>query len=233
MYQLVLDRAIGEYVLPKGWFILAAGNRLEDRAVSFRMPTALANRFTHIQFEHSLDDWVDWAWKHNVNPNIIGFIRYRPDLLMAFNKDSSEKAFASPRTWDFASRMIKVTPTKLLPEMLVGTVGEGATAEFMAFLRIQSELPDLDEILKGKDYTPPKDRMDLKYALVSALATRAKSVAHFTRLIDFSETMPTEFGVLMVQMLIGKDESTIAACANWGKWARKNSDVIVSKKEMS
>lgn len=233
MYQLVLDRAVGEYNLPDGWFILAAGNRIEDRAVSYRMPTALANRFTHINFEVSLDDWCDWAMKvGKVNPNIIGFVRFKPDLLWAFNPDSSEKAFASPRTWDFASRMIKVTPTKLLPEMLEGTVGKGATAEFMAFLKVQTELPDIDDILNGKDYTPPKGRMDLRYALVSALVTRAKTLKHFTRLIDYSGSMETEFGVLMVTMLIGKDESTIAACPNIDKWARAHSDVIVSKKEL-
>lgn len=233
MYQLVLDRAIGEYVLPEGWFILAAGNRIEDRAVSYRMPTALANRFSHISFEVSLDDWCDWAARQGkVNPNIIGFIRFKPDLLWAFNPDSSEKAFATPRTWDFASRMIKVTPTRLLPEMLEGTVGKGATAEFMAFLKVQTELPNIDDILNGQDYTPPKGRMDLRYALVSALVTRAKTVKHFTRLVDYSESMETEFGVLMVTMLIGKDENTIAACANIDKWARRNSDVIVSKKEL-
>ena len=128
--------------------------------------------------------------------------------------------------------MIKVTPTRLLPEMLEGTVGKGATAEFMAFLKVQTELPNIDDILNGQDYTPPKGRMDLRYALVSALVTRAKTVKHFTRLIDYSETMEVEFGVLMVTMLIGKDEGAIVACANIDKWSRKHSDVIVSKKEL-
>ena len=33
LYQLVLDRRVGEYVLPAGWWIVAAGNRQKDRAV--------------------------------------------------------------------------------------------------------------------------------------------------------------------------------------------------------
>ena len=32
-YQLILDRKIGEYTLPDGWAIVAAGNRESDRGV--------------------------------------------------------------------------------------------------------------------------------------------------------------------------------------------------------
>ena len=46
LYQLVLDRRVGEYQLPEGWRIIAAGNRAADRSVSYRMPAALANRFS-------------------------------------------------------------------------------------------------------------------------------------------------------------------------------------------
>ena len=48
MMQLVLDRKVGEYTLPPGWRIIAAGNRVSDRAAAQRMPTALRNRFAHI-----------------------------------------------------------------------------------------------------------------------------------------------------------------------------------------
>ena len=48
LYQLVLDRRIGEYELPPGWWIVAAGNRQQDRAVTFRMSSALVNRFIHL-----------------------------------------------------------------------------------------------------------------------------------------------------------------------------------------
>ena len=43
LYQLILDRRVGEYELPEGWRIIAAGNRREDKAVTFRLSSALAN----------------------------------------------------------------------------------------------------------------------------------------------------------------------------------------------
>lgn len=228
MYQLVLDRMIGEYHLPDGWYVLAAGNRIEDRAVTYRMPTPLANRFVHIDFEVSPDDWVEWATWNNVNPNIIAFIRFKPDLLFAFKPDSSEKAFPTPRSWDFASRMIQIAPTRLLPETLEGTVGKGATAEFMAFLKVQTELPDIKTIFGGDNFVPK--RMDLKYALVAALATHAKGVKQYERMLEYSGYLDTEFAVLLITMLVAKNEEDMAVAPSFVKWARKNSDVIITRK---
>ena len=54
LYQLTLDRRLGEYELPDKWRILAAGNRAEDASVVFKMPAALSNRFIHLDFEHNI-----------------------------------------------------------------------------------------------------------------------------------------------------------------------------------
>ena len=81
LYQLVLDRRVGEYELPDGWRIVAAGNRQEDKSVVFRMPAALANRFVHLDFEVDYDDWRDWAVARGIHPLVIGFLGLRRELL--------------------------------------------------------------------------------------------------------------------------------------------------------
>ncbi len=90
-YQLVLDRKLGEYTLPDGWAIIAAGNRDSDRAATTRMPTPLRNRFVHLDFEADLQEWSEWAIQANVRPEIIAFLRFRPELLSQFDRD--QKAF--------------------------------------------------------------------------------------------------------------------------------------------
>lgn len=32
-YQFILDRCLGEYMVPDGYSVIGAGNRLEDRAI--------------------------------------------------------------------------------------------------------------------------------------------------------------------------------------------------------
>jgi hypothetical protein len=234
MYQLTFDRAVGEYHLPDEWYVIAAGNRLQDRAVSYRMPSALANRFTHIEFEANIDDWTKWAInlaKPLVNPNVISFLNFRPELLAPdFNKESSEHAFPSPRSWEFASRLVHLgISIKVLPELLEGTVGKGATAEFLQFLKVQTELPDIKTIFGGSNFWPDK-RSDLKYALVAALTTRAKTPTEYERMVQYSAHIDEEFSILLITMLTSKDMTAMARAPSFDKWAMDHSDVIITKK---
>src|SRR4051812_47294352 len=43
-YSLLLERRVGEYALPPGTWVVAAGNRTEDRALVRAMSSALVNR---------------------------------------------------------------------------------------------------------------------------------------------------------------------------------------------
>lgn len=214
--------------------IVAAGNRLEDRAVVYRMSTALANRFWHIDFEVSLDNWTEWALKHGINANILGFLQWRPELLAPeFDPNSSEKAFPTPRSWEFASKNLLLTNRyNLLAAILEGTVGKGATSEFMAFIKLQTELPNLGKILSSEDDSVPH-KTDLKYALISALVTKASTPKQIDRLIQYSELLPEEFGILLVTMLVSKvGEKTVALAPAMEKWAQNHIDVILPFREM-
>jgi len=228
-YQIAIrPHQLGPYHLPEKWVIIAAGNRIEDRALARGIPTALANRFRHIELEVSIDDWVNWALQRgHVDANIVGFLRFRPELLFQFNPESSEKAFPTPRSWEAASRTLSI-PKAILAETLEGTVGKGATAEFMAFLKIQAELPDINKIFQGENFVPK--RLDLKYALVSALASRCEKIPQFNRLIQYSEQLPAEFSVLLVSMLLSKDEKSVVQAPSFEKWVKGHQDIVVSRK---
>ena len=80
-YQLILDRRLGEYAIPEGWAIFAAGNRQGDRGVTYAMPAPLANRFTNYDMEANLDDWIGWALNHGIDARILGFLRDRKSVV--------------------------------------------------------------------------------------------------------------------------------------------------------
>ena len=100
-YQLILDRRLGAYQIPDGWAIFAAGNRQGDRGVTYTMPAPLANRFSHFEVEANLDDWVAWAYANKIDERLIGFLRFRPELLFDFDPAHNPVAFPSPRSWSF------------------------------------------------------------------------------------------------------------------------------------
>ena len=102
-YQLVLDRRLGEYRLPDEWVVIAAGNPASERGVHFAMPRPLRNRFVHLDLEPDLEDWSKWAIKAHVRPEIIAFLRFKPELLHAADVTSDANAWPTPRSWEMAS----------------------------------------------------------------------------------------------------------------------------------
>lgn len=222
-YQLVLDRKLGEYTLPDGWAIVAAGNRDSDRAVTTRMPTPLRNRFVHLEFEVDLHEWSEWAIQAGIRPEVLAFLRFRPELLSAFDRD--QNAFPSPRSWEFVSRILESAPDKTVEhELFAGAVGPGAATEFSAFLRIFRELPNIDAILLNPHREPVPEEPAAQYAVASALA-RCASDINFDRVCAYIDRMPTEFRVLCVRDASLR-EPAIRHTASYTKWAIENHAVL-------
>ncbi len=222
-YQLVLDRKLGEYTLPDGWAIVAAGNRDSDRAVTTRMPTPLRNRFVHLEFEVDVQEWSEWAVQSGIRPEVIAFLRCRPELLSAFDRDAT--AFPSPRSWEFVSRILDSASHQTIEhELFAGSVGTGAATEFSAFLRMFRELPNIDAILLNPLNEPVPENAAAQYAVASALA-RCASDVNFDRVCQYLGRMPTEFSVLSVRDASLREPS-IRHTGGYTKWAIENHHVL-------
>ena len=151
-YQLILNRRLGTYYLPKNVVIVAAGNRESDKGVSFRMPMPLANRFVHLEVRADYDSWNEWAVKHRVHKDVVGYIGFAKQDLMDFNPRSSSRAFATPRSWSFVSEFLydEDATDAELSDLIAGTVGDGLGVKFMAHRKVAGQMPNPSEILLGK-----------------------------------------------------------------------------------
>ncbi len=235
-YQLILDRRLGAYEVPEGWAIVAAGNRQGDRGITYSMPAPLANRFSHYELDVNLDDWVAWAYENQIDERLIGFLRFRPELLFEFDPAHNPVAFPSPRSWEFAHRGLQKFSTKsqVLVEALQACVGPAAGLELHAFVENLDKLPDLDAIIRGELMTVPKET-DLQYAVASALvgrAIQAKGSANsqevFGNIIDYAGAFPQrEMGVMLISDMhraIGQD---LFQVPQFSKWAKAVADVML------
>ncbi len=225
-YQLILDRQIGEYTLPKGWTVIAAGNGDKDRAVTHRMPTALANRMVHIEMQTSTEDWILWAQTANIRSEIIAFLRFRPKLLHDFDPQVSSKAFASPRSWEFVSKILNAKAHKDVEfELFQGTIGLAAATEFIGFLQVYRDLPSIDSILENPNAVAVPSEPASLYALCEALGAKA-SADNITQILMYAEKLPLEFTVLIMRTAVCRDESLVQTHA-FIAWAQKNAHVLM------
>ncbi len=235
-YQLILDRRLGDYQVPDGWAIFAAGNRQGDRGVTYSMPAPLANRFSHYEVDTHLDDWVAWAFKNDIDERIIAFVRFRPELLFDFDPAHNPVAFPSPRSWEYSHRALKKfmdTPDLLLGS-LQACVGQAAGIELKAFIDNLDNMPDLEAIVRGEKTSVPKE-IDLQYAVATALvghAIRAKNTddaqEKFGHILNYAQKMPQrEMGVMLVSDMhraIGQD---LFSVPQFSQWANSIADVMI------
>ena len=231
-YQLVLDRRVGEHVLPEGWAIVAAGNR-EGEGVVFRMPAPLANRFVHVELEPDLDDWVSWALGAGIEDEVIAFLRFRPNLLFQFDPSRyTEKAFPTPRTWEKVSRILSAFKRRgsldgVFFEAVKGCVGEGPASEFCAYCRIWGQVPTFEEIILNPEGAPVPEGLDVQYA-VATMISRRITKDNFPAARKFIERLEEEIQVMIIKQALQTPEGkTITQSRSFVEWASKHSDLIL------
>jgi len=224
-YQLILDRKVGEYCLPEGWRILCAGNRLQDRAMAGKMSSALNNRLIHIDFEPQLGDWVNWANSNAIRTEIISFIRFRPEMLHDHDPSKDARSFQTPRTWAYASRILNSVPPELEYPMLIAAVGEAAAGEFMSYIRIYRDLPDIEEIEKNPQGARLPDEPASLYATAGMLSEHM-SAKNIPKVNEYLRRMPDEFQVPTVKMTIQRNPDLLET-KEMAEWIADNTDILL------
>lgn len=226
LFQLVLDRKLGEYTLPDICEIIACCNRESDGGGVQKMHLALANRFTHLDMDPDLQDWCKWAVKANIHPMVIAHLRLRPSRLHAMetwiggqqesdrHKHAGQscscgaqmkratRAFPSPRSWEFVSRMTHQNPQNGIAHALfAGAVGEADAVEYSGTLRLYRELPSVDAILMNPDKATLPQNPAGMYAVSSALV-RMTDTKNFGRVLRYMERLSQEYLAFYIQMLV-------------------------------
>lgn len=203
-YQITLDRVVGEHKLPDNCIVIAAGNRVTDKSVAYKMPKALANRMLHIEIEVNLAAWRTWAVFHGIHPMVLGYLEFKPDALMGFDASSEELAYASPRSWEMVSNVLHISGSDMeeVFPLVAGLVGMGAASEFRAWSQVYQDLPEMEEIFAGRAKTMPKNA-DCLYALVSAMTAYARDhredAEQIRNSIVYAMHMPPDFSVVLLK----------------------------------
>lgn len=249
--QLVLDRRLGEYGLPAGWRVVAAGNRVVDRAGSYQIVSSLANRMVHIPVACGLppmeltgdgvsvdvNAWKVWAYSSGLREEVIAFLSFRSDLLW---RATGQVAYATPRTWEYVSRLLDAGGGKAAPLAVRGCVGDAPGKEFLAFLEVRERMPDPDAIIAGKEERAPgRGEPDVAWAVCVALAVRMlrqkkkgrdKLVSACRAVMRYLERLDADFQVFLLTELFwnARVGTEIANLPEFAEWRRRHPEVFAA-----
>jgi ATPase family associated with various cellular activities (AAA) len=207
-FQLVLNRRVGTYVLPKGVSIIAAGNREADKGVTYRMPSPLANRFVHIELRTDFDDWQEWAVNNFIHEQVVGYLGFAKQDLFDFDPKSASRAFPTPRSWSFVSNLLEDDDLddNTLTTLIAGAIGEGLAVKFMAHRKVAKQMPNPEDILNGKVQKCAIKEISAMYSLSVSMCyelktAHQKKVKHWDTMADYffgfmMDNFPTEIVVM-------------------------------------
>ena len=224
-YQLILDKKLGEYELPPGWAIVAAGNHARNGGMHYSLAPALANRFVHIEMECSAEEWDAWAAQNGITDITRAFIRFRPALIHDMEARKTGMAFPSPRSWAFADDIAKLnlgTAEEL--ELLKGTVSEGAAVEYLAFMKTARELPSASEILISPDTAPVPTSPAAKHAVVVMLERKAEP-KNFKQCMTYVQRLDVEYQTAFMHG-ITKHKRELCSAKEYVDWCVTNKAML-------
>lgn len=162
-YSLLLERRLGEHKLPAGTWVVAAGNRAQDRALVRAMSSALVNRVVILNVRVDTKEWLVWAKANGVRPEILSFVVFQPDSL-ARVVPSEPVPFSTPRAWTALSRALDlaeargIVDTEVTRALAFGRVSAQDAAIFCALKdnSIEPPLP-VAEYVTGRAEMPESD----------------------------------------------------------------------------
>lgn len=145
IFQLVLDRRVGSYVLPPGWSVVAAGNYMEGYTVSgFTSDPAFVNRFCHLILsggESTVEEWVNYmSAVHGGNAaEVIEFASQNVKHLDG--EVAGELGFSiqpSRRSWEMVVRVNEASQRlnandSTRTEVLAGLIGRELALSFVRY----------------------------------------------------------------------------------------------------
>lgn len=233
-YQITLDRVVGEHKLPENCIVIAAGNRVTDRSVAYKMPKALANRLMHFEVESNFDSWRRWAVENGVNAKVVGFIAFKRNYLLNSDASADDLAYATPRSWEAVSNVLNLVDDdaeKVFP-MICGLVGRGVAIEFRTWSKIYSTLPGVEDVFAGREAVVPQST-DALYALVSAMVQFAREHKDNLKMIEnsiaYSLRMPPDFSVVLIKDYFAIEEGyrqKLLAMPTFRKWLERNGRIL-------
>lgn len=202
-YSLILDRRVGDYRLPDGWMIVAAGNAAFHGAVSYDMGTALADRMFHFHVQSTFDAFMEYGMIHEFSPEVMAYLQIRPDKLDDTSLQLAQDYLtgASPRGWEDVSRVLKSSLSDTVKATFIqGRIGAANATEFLAAIREIQAGSNVVELLEANRGAETKallpESLDGLYGLVYGLASAATDRVRLLRALEIVDQFPDLPGAL-------------------------------------
>jgi len=232
LMQLILaGRINGHEINKKLVTFIAATNGRADKAGVSGLLEPVKSRFSIVELEVSVEDWVTWAHANNMPVELIGFVRHRPELLHKFEPTKDISNSPCPRNIAFIGMQQSAgLPKELELNAFKGRCGEAFAMEYKGFLDLYRAMPNLDQIVLSPKTAKVSNEPCIQYALAGALARRVNE-QNIDNVITYLDRLPGEIGVVFMKDAAEinskkPEDQNVTFTRAWSKYSSEKGNLI-------
>lgn len=182
----MLNRRVGPWYLPKGWSVVAASNRFNDRSGVTRNFDFVINRRSEIHISDHFESFKVWAIANGVDYMLISFAESNISIVFSEEGPKVQGPWCTPRSLVKAGEIVNALRTinedgtpgpiptnEVVQELIASWIGEGAMLQLMATVKLDNAMPKMADILNnpGSAAVPdePDSMMLVTYKLAAAV----------------------------------------------------------------
>lgn len=173
---------------------------MTDRAVVVSQSTALQSRLIHLELIINHEDWYEWAYANGIDSRVIGYLSYKKNDLYVFKPDHTDKTFRCPRTWHFASDLIKgrTDLDEIDRATIAGAVTEAGAVPFISFTELGHKVPKIEDILSDPEETEVPPESSHRFFTISSIIDHVDD-KNLDKFITYANRFPEEFQVIFLR----------------------------------
>lgn len=191
----------------------AATNERSHKAGVTGLLEPVKSRFDSIiKLVTDFPSWKKWAFDNDIDYRIAGFLEQQPEALHKFDPTVDIVNQPMPRTWESASKVLKmdVTDPDIRFAMLIGAIGQGVATALHAWLKIAEDAPSREDVIADPRNTRIPTESSALYAVASSLSLGFEK-KEFPAIAIYAQRMYAaeqgEFCALMLKDIYRKDPS--------------------------
>ena len=180
--QLLHEKAIDDYVLPKNVHIVVLANRLIDRGASSGLSTLIGNRCRTIAFAPTAQEVLDHYSRTGIHNMVYTYLHSNPNRINAYDPATVDGRNCTSRSWEAASDALKALGDGAATADVLCTVAcsvpDSDAQAFQMYNELGTKLIPLEVIFKDPHKCPVPDGKDkgLQYLQLNSAALHAASM---------------------------------------------------------
>jgi hypothetical protein len=249
MLRFMLERKLGSYSLSENSIVFATTNKGSE-GVGDMLPAHACNRLTVLQTAKPTQvEWLEWGVNNDIDYTLLGWCKDEARLFASYDdypenvtRDQFENenpyiyhpkfkktSFVTPRSLHAASDWIKQRDSldrQTLTALLMGTIGERAAMDLMAYVSLADQLPTLESIrtdpMNAKLPESAAARCMVVFKVMGALEREWLDawMQYFSRLDK--ETQALFANSVRAKSFNTKKQTMIMTNGAFTRWAREN-----------